>query len=346
MCVHDNRRLWWKYAGAAVREAAGEVARRNVSRDALTARHRLRVRHAALYNTIHARDRRSYVGDRPWGDVGADVVGRLMAMESRMTLEEVCTFRLMSALKHSVFLQGSVHRRNAGIQVCNCGWGVGCACGHIYVSPRIQYAHWLSMVGRAGDGRVLRMVLECMSGQPPPLAHAHFALKLHIQCPRLGVRVAVRDDASSPTVSLQLLQSEARVCGTGDVGLTVGSVRLGMDGNGGGDGLLQVSRRFFRECFLCACGVYTCCSYAHRYLMQQQWIVYMLQMCMRLHQHIGHPSVHIKQQAPKIMLWRCLCYNTRMWLGVGGDCECTLYNSPHSTPGLFYVSMVPHGQCA
>lgn len=116
--VHDNRRLWWKYAGSAVREAAYHVARRNVPLQALAARHRLRVRHAALYNTVHARNRREYVGERPWGDVGGDVVRRLHALESRMTLEEVCTFRLMSALKHSAFLQGSVPRQSAGVQVC------------------------------------------------------------------------------------------------------------------------------------------------------------------------------------------------------------------------------------
>lgn len=112
------------------------------------------------------------------------------------------------------------------------GW-VGDCTQHTLVQ---QYAQWVSAVGRSGDGRVLRMVIECMSGQPPPLAQAPMALKLHIQCPRLGVRVAVDESPQASTVSLQLLHTEAWVCGTGDVRLTVGSVRLGADAAGGGDG--------------------------------------------------------------------------------------------------------------
>lgn len=101
--VHEARRLWWKYAGASVHEAARKVARRNVPLAGLAERHRLRMRHARLYAAAHAR--------------GVDAANRLLAFEGKLTLEQVCNFRLMAGLRDSPYLRGSVPRRSAAVQV-------------------------------------------------------------------------------------------------------------------------------------------------------------------------------------------------------------------------------------
>lgn len=149
--VHDARRLWWKYAGAAVHEAARQVARRNVPLTGLAARHRLRRRHAVLYAAAHR--------------AGGDAVRRLLAFEAKLTLEQVCNFRLMAGLRDSPYLRGSVPRRSAAVQVGLAD--VGAMHGFISRVPHSMGTGWQA-VGATTTPRCSALLSRaCVARQPP-----------------------------------------------------------------------------------------------------------------------------------------------------------------------------------